>query len=326
MSHSASQQVERQVNTQAINAKATEAVKPSELQGYETSVSPSMQQMMMLQRKVGNQAVMQMVRQQNSKHPAQSLVIQRALKDADKVVWNNDKLSKLWVKMKDRSEGKDGIPGYADVKAGLAGYIGQSHTERELAEIIINTAPFKAMFQAPRQHQEDDVFVNPGGSIDDSIKAILRATIFYHVTYTKHVDAIYTGGIKASKGGKGEGISTHGREDADANATYNKWSRGHTFISKSKSEADGYYAKMNTAENPAKIIHVFSMPHFIKSEMKVDIDSKAGLKYEGDLNMIGDGSKLNAHAMRVIRQGLTLMKVEASDAEILGVYTAVYGG
>lgn len=325
MSHSASQQVARQANTQATNATATEATKSSEKQGYETSAIPSMQHIMMLQRTVGNQAVMQMVQRQISQHTAQGPVIQRALNDSTKKEWDNDKLSALWGKMKERSEGKDGIPGYRDVQAGLAAYIDQIHTERELAEIIINTAPFKAMFLAPRQRQGADEIANPGGSIDASIKAILDATIFYHVTLTQHAEAIYTGGIKANKGGKGAGVSTHGREDAEANATYNKWSRGHTFITKSKTEANGYFAKMNKDGKTAKIMHVFSLPSFIKSDMKVDIDSKAGMKYEGDLDMIGDGAKLNSNAMRVIRAGLLEMKLEAADAKILEVYQANYG-
>lgn len=326
MSLAGSQHTARQISISSPSNKSMDATTTSDQPNYDKKSMASVSQMMLLQRTIGNQAVANMVQRRITPQTAQGTVIQRSLDDDTKVTWSHIKLSALWTKMRDRSEGKDEMPNYAGiVKENMEVYVDTSHTERELAEIIVNRAPFKAMFLNPRKNQATDTIADPGGAIELAIKAVLAGTIFYHATFEENVANILAGGIKASKGGKGSGISTHGRDNAAANATYNKWSRGHSFITKSKSEANGYKEKM-ALKKPAKIIHIFSMPAFIDDDsMKVDIDSKAGLKYEGDLDMIGDGAQLNDKALRIIHTGLKQMNRTALDAKILEVYTANYG-
>ncbi|MGQ7887136.1 hypothetical protein [Paenibacillus sp. WC2504] len=326
MSSAGSQHTVRQPSTSSPTNKSMDAATTSDQASYDTTSIASLSQMMLLQRTIGNQAVANMVQRRITPQTAQGTVIQRSLDDETKVTWTHIKLSALWTKMRDRSEGKDGMPNYGgNIRDAMADYVNTVHTERELAEIIVNREPFKAIFLNPRKNQQDDAIADPGGNIDQAIQAVLAACIFYHATFEENVADILAGGIKASKGGKGSGISTHGRDNAAANATYNKWSKGHSFITKSRAEANGYKEKM-ALKKPAKIIHILSLPAFIDdSSMKVDIDSKAGLKYEGDLDMIGDGAKLNDRALKVIHMGLKQMNRTALDAKILEVYTANYG-
>ncbi|RTE10330.1 hypothetical protein [Paenibacillus whitsoniae] len=312
-------------------AKSTASSATSEAISEISSLS-SLAQMKMLQRTIGNQAVAQMVQRRISAAPssAQGPVIQRSLDDKDDVTWTTIQLSALWGKMVGRSEGKENIPNYPAVQAHLAGFVGQTHTERALAEKIINLPAIKPMFMNPRKQHLSDTITDPGTNDDDAIKKVLAATVFYHATFEDNIPGIFASGIKASKGGKGNGISTHGRDASGANAeakkTYNAWSAGHTFITKSKTEAEGYRSKMQTnGGKNAKIIHVFSLPSFIDdSFMKVDIDSVAGIKYEGDLTMIGDRTQLNGNALRVVQQGLKNMNRNVNDADIQRVYLANY--
>lgn len=307
-------------NQQQAQQQTSYQEKPSERK--EASPVSSISHIMMLQRTAGNQAVSEMVRRMAVQQTASNPVIQRSLDDSAKKKWKDSDLSALWVKMRNRSEGKDNLPSYGTVRDDMAQYVDRELTERALAEEIINTEPFKAMFLTPRLAQSEDAIANPNGTIEQAIKKILDVCIFYHVTFTENVEAIAEGGIKANKGGKGSGVSTHGRDDPEANATYNKWSKGHTFITKSTSEAAGYKAKMEESGKTAKILHILSNPTFTKNEMKVDIDSKAGLKYEGDLKAVGDRTQLNQTAISLVVTALREMNLNADASKINEVYAA----
>ncbi|TNJ60667.1 hypothetical protein FE784_35585 [Paenibacillus hemerocallicola] len=294
--------------------------------------------LMQLQRTIGNRGVGQMLGLAPASRAPGGTLVQRELKDTTKVVWNNDKLSGLWGKMVNRSEGKDGMPGYTStfIPEGEAAATtprnvllelgnGQSYTERELAEIIIDHRQIKPLFLNPRLRQAGDEIALGGSAGDAAIKKVIQACLFYHATFDKHVNDIMSGGLKASKGGAGEGVSEHGRDEVDAKATYNKWSKGHVFVTKVLSEAQGYRDKMNEKE-AAKIIHVFSTPFFTKAEGKVDIDSKAGIKMVGDMKAIGDGSALNKNAENLIGHALKELDVAVADGDIQRVYAAEFGG
>ncbi|MFD2672638.1 hypothetical protein [Marinicrinis sediminis] len=273
---------------------------------------------------MGNQAMVQMMKNHASGRP----VIQRSLDDAEVKTWSQNTLSALWNKMRTRSEGKESIPYFSDVRTQLLDeYEGETFTERVLAEQIILNAQFRNFFISPRLHvTEDEVPVREGEEKADTIRRVIAACRYYHATFAQHKDAIMAGGLKAKRGGQGEGVSTHGRDDVDAQATYNNWSLGHVFITPSLSEANGYRTKMQDSGNgDAVIIHVFSHPTFTRDELKVDIDSKAGLKYEGDLKGIGDGETLNAQAISIIHRALQGMNVSvsATTSEIQDVYASM---
>lgn len=296
-------------------------------------------QIMQLQRTVGNRRIGEML----GLAPSVGLggrTIQRSLGDTVKVTWSQSELSKLWVKMRDRSEGKDQMPNFdskfkpaegdAEVTPKeiltqlVADLNDEKLTERELAEKIIEHPQIKPLYLNPRLRQTKDVPSIGDATGDAAIEAVIKACLFYHVTFERNVEAIRTGGLKASKGGSGTGVSTFGRDDKTAQSTYNKWSKGHTFITKLVSEAQGYKAKMEK-EEPARIIHVFSTPYFTMNEGKVDIDSKAGLKFEGDLNAIGDGTTLNENAKKVLLHAFVDLPIKPTADDIQRVYTASYG-
>lgn len=293
---------------------------------------------MQLQRTIGNRGVGQLLGLAPASRGSGGMLVQRELQDKEKILWNNQSLSGLWSKMVNRSEGKEGMPGYAsaytpegeeaettprDILLELGD--GQRYTERELAEIVVQHPRIKPLFLNPRLRQTDDEIQLGGSSGDAAIEKVIRACLFYHATFAKHVEDIMNGGLKASKGGKGEGVSEHGRNEAEAKKTYNKWSRGHVFVTKVKSEAQGYRDKMSEKDT-AKIIHVFSTPSFTKAEGKVDIDSKAGIKIEGDMKAIGDGTMLNQNAENMIAHALQQLGVDAAGGDIQRVYAGTFGG
>ena len=110
----------------------------------------------------------------------------------------------------------------------------------------------------------------------------------------------------AKKGGLGSGVSTHARSNGSGGAesikTYNAWSKGHVFISPLSSEAKSYAVKMKeNSSKETKVIHIFADPDWAAADIKPDLDSKAGLKTDGDMKLIGNGQQLNQKALNLLQ-------------------------
>lgn len=287
---------------------------------------------MHLQRTIGNRGVGRMLGLSGSGGPG-GRTVQRSLEDSKEIVWDHHKLLALWIKMKDRSEGKDALPAFhekfrpesggAETKPEtIAMELGNGArcTEREMAERLLQHPDLRQLFLQPRLRQIDDEVELDGLAGDDAIAQMITACLYYHVTFTDNVADIKEGGLRAGKGGGGDGVSEHGRDDAKAKDTYNKWSKGHVFITKSRAEAKGYLEKM-AQKRQATVIHLFSMPYFTRTQGKVDIDSKAGIKVDGDMRAVGDGESLNAQAVSLIASFSRACGLPVEGSEVQRVYS-----
>lgn len=277
----------------------------------------------------------------NQLQSASGIVIQREFNDDETVTWDRDKLSRLWRKLKGKPGTREDCPNYGTVDGTLRGlYDGQAYTERELAEEIIKHSNYKDYFRDNRMHTNlpDQNTVDFGEDTDEEvrdkiIRKAIRNCMYYHATQTRYTEDILDKGLKASKGGQGEGISTHGRADMAEGAaqTYNDWSRKHTFITKDIGEATGYRNSMAQNSGQAcEIIRVFSTPSFTAEEFNTDIDSNHGLKYKGDMTGIGlaDG-RINNMAQTVVLAALKELPaidgrdIDFTKGDIVRVYQAM---
>lgn len=252
---------------------------------------------LMLQRTVGNRGVTHLVR------------IQRDYDDEVAVTYDTtQKLSPVYVKFKNAQGGK-GLPSWGtltkDPSEILADLLGTTCTERAMAERLAHHREVRPLLVSPRARPLEPA-AQEGMSLQEAIMTALEITAYHHATFEAAVPGILAAGLRASQGGQGAGISTHGRAQGAggeaARQTYNKWSLGHVFITPERGEAVGYAKKMKARTGrDTTVIHVLALPDWVRSDAKVDVDSKAGLKVDGNLLMIGDGAMLNRRAVTMVQ-------------------------
>lgn len=257
-------------------------------------------------------------------------VVQLAYDDTAQITVDRDALSGIWRKLKANAKGGADFPNFGDVFDHLSALLDRSMTERALAEQVSRIPAIREILLDPRRKSLEA----PSSSTETlkvATKRAVRATVYFHATLSENVDAIFRDGLTIGKAGKGAGVSTHARSDdrggTDAQATYNKWSSGHVFITPDKSEAVGYRDKMKEKSGKeAKVIHIFADPDWMQSEGLVDVDSKAGLKTDGDMTLIGDGASLNPRALRLITAIVSRIKGAAPAADVVtAAYLSVVG-
>jgi hypothetical protein len=275
--------------------------------------------------------------------------VQRAYDGKTKEDWPKDKMRKLWTKLRKRT-GNANSPLPSSGDDFIETLIGRTNeTERAMAEELIKLNAVRSLLMPERdRHADATAFETLKESTKGNspkktqkaarinaeaiIEAYLRQALYYHVTFVKHVAAIKQSGLQADRGGKGTGVSTHGRDDArsaEARETYNSWSRGYVFVTKSRGEADGYLAKLKekeAVEGAAQILHVFVPPAMVDAKALIDADStQEAIKLPADTPMIGDGATLNQATLTAIKDMLDWeFKIKVKPPRINAIYASKF--